>query len=553
MPCHGLKYHCAQLHDFYPRGDPNGILVEDTLSALYNAKVEYFFGKLTHHTDEMIEVFNDHFNDLLEGSSISSEESAAESNLVVDEVDPGEDLCNSKASIDQDYDENEDDDTFGEEFGNFEARDINYVKVVDINDPSLLISIMTGKVTESMTASLTTSYSTHLSAEGELNSLFGSLNLKTPQWQQLASERGQFCDIPFPESLNELLVDPAELLQTLHNTKDVEFSTNKDSVPLGHVLRIDAAGCQVKLGTAPFARGACRDAYKARVTSIPSLRRLRSDHGKKTLQRYDLTGIVKLPCISATTRTPPSSMKQQGRLSFGHAQALKQQHSYTVASFLAKDFNNVLLNSSDTERYQQLAPIPKIVYNPVTLLSLPSRPEPQQFATVELDITYPRNSSEFSAFQAKTFLESAQVLHDTHMPSTPAVDPGQPTRDNCKVATRTTKFEKYNGNHGLCVPNPTPLGTDHAVVQAFSHWTHAVSDGALLVIDCQGVYHIGVENDGGMFLLTDPAIHSIDVMKFGVSVPTYYILILLHMNNIPRTLIILRIHHCRVRTLGMKE
>ena len=39
-------------------------------------------------------------------------------------------------------------------------------------------------------------------------------------------------------------------------------------------------------------------------------------------------------------------------------------------------------------------------------------------------------------------------------------------------------------------------------MDAFSHWTHEVSRGQILVIDLQGV------KENGLFNLTDPAIHS---------------------------------------------
>ena len=41
------------------------------------------------------------------------------------------------------------------------------------------------------------------------------------------------------------------------------------------------------------------------------------------------------------------------------------------------------------------------------------------------------------------------------------------------------------------------------ILDAFSHWTHEVSRGQMLVIDLQGV-----KREGGQFELTDPAIHS---------------------------------------------
>lgn len=70
-------------------------------------------------------------------------------------------------------------------------------------------------------------------------------------------------------------------------------------------------------------------------------------------------------------------------------------------------------------------------------------------------------------------------------------------------------WEKYNNNHGLVTPNPTPCGTNHDIIQAFSHWTYHITDGKMLVVDCQGSFRDRV------FYLTDPAIHCTDVTRFG--------------------------------------
>mmetsp|Transcript_26853 Transcript_26853/g.29279 ORF Transcript_26853/g.29279 Transcript_26853/m.29279 type:complete len:670 (-) Transcript_26853:21-2030(-) len=73
-------------------------------------------------------------------------------------------------------------------------------------------------------------------------------------------------------------------------------------------------------------------------------------------------------------------------------------------------------------------------------------------------------------------------------------------------------FEKYNNNSGFCAPNPSHItGTNHAAVQAFSHWTYQVSNERMLVVDCQGGYNAAERR----FLLTDPAVHFVDVTRFG--------------------------------------
>lgn len=73
------------------------------------------------------------------------------------------------------------------------------------------------------------------------------------------------------------------------------------------------------------------------------------------------------------------------------------------------------------------------------------------------------------------------------------------------------KFEKYNSNSGLVSVNPTASGVDHDVIQAFSHWTMDVTSRQCLVVDCQGVF----DSSKNCFWLTDPAIHCIDLLRFG--------------------------------------
>lgn len=73
------------------------------------------------------------------------------------------------------------------------------------------------------------------------------------------------------------------------------------------------------------------------------------------------------------------------------------------------------------------------------------------------------------------------------------------------------KFEKYNNNSGYCAPNPTLHGTRHDAIQAFSHWTYQASNERIMVVDCQGGYN----QLNRCFMLTDPAIHFVDVTHFG--------------------------------------
>lgn len=64
-------------------------------------------------------------------------------------------------------------------------------------------------------------------------------------------------------------------------------------------------------------------------------------------------------------------------------------------------------------------------------------------------------------------------------------------------------FQKFSNNTGYYAPNPME-GINHDAVQAFSHWTYCVTNGTMMVVDCQGAFD-PVTNS---FLLTNPAVHS---------------------------------------------
>lgn len=71
-------------------------------------------------------------------------------------------------------------------------------------------------------------------------------------------------------------------------------------------------------------------------------------------------------------------------------------------------------------------------------------------------------------------------------------------------------YEKYNNNHGGVIPSPA-AGLKARTLQAFSHWSYVVTGGKMMVVDLQGVY--SPTEDG--FILTDPAIHTLDLTRFG--------------------------------------
>jgi hypothetical protein len=67
-------------------------------------------------------------------------------------------------------------------------------------------------------------------------------------------------------------------------------------------------------------------------------------------------------------------------------------------------------------------------------------------------------------------------------------------------------YKKYSNNAGF-VDYEDPAFS----LQAFSHWTHQRTDGNLMIVDLQGI----VAGNDGKYLLTDPCIHSTDVLRFG--------------------------------------
>lgn len=74
-------------------------------------------------------------------------------------------------------------------------------------------------------------------------------------------------------------------------------------------------------------------------------------------------------------------------------------------------------------------------------------------------------------------------------------------------------YEKYNNNAGYVAPNPTLHDINHKLIQAFSHWTYDISNGSLLVVDCQG----GFDTANNCFVLTDPVVHCNDLSRFGAA------------------------------------
>ncbi|CAG8735622.1 7805_t:CDS:1, partial [Dentiscutata heterogama] len=66
------------------------------------------------------------------------------------------------------------------------------------------------------------------------------------------------------------------------------------------------------------------------------------------------------------------------------------------------------------------------------------------------------------------------------------------------------EFKRFNVNSGL-------ITEFHSILEAFAHFTYQYTEGYLVVYDLQGV---DLDNE---FLLTDPAIHCVDLLRFGIT------------------------------------
>ncbi|KAF0561985.1 kinase-like protein [Gigaspora margarita] len=66
------------------------------------------------------------------------------------------------------------------------------------------------------------------------------------------------------------------------------------------------------------------------------------------------------------------------------------------------------------------------------------------------------------------------------------------------------EFKKFNVNSGL-------ITEFHSILEAFAHFTYKYTEGYLVVYDLQGA---DLHNE---FLLTDPVIHCVDLLRFGVT------------------------------------
>ena len=57
-PAHGIEFHAPGLSDNYPGGDPAGLTCEELFDQMRQRNIQYYFGKITDYTDQMITVFS---------------------------------------------------------------------------------------------------------------------------------------------------------------------------------------------------------------------------------------------------------------------------------------------------------------------------------------------------------------------------------------------------------------------------------------------------------------------------------------------------------------
>jgi hypothetical protein len=62
-PCHGTRFTDGADYDKYPDGDPNGLMTEELMKQLRDAKIDYYFVRITSLTDKMINIFKSLYDD----------------------------------------------------------------------------------------------------------------------------------------------------------------------------------------------------------------------------------------------------------------------------------------------------------------------------------------------------------------------------------------------------------------------------------------------------------------------------------------------------------
>jgi len=82
-----------------------------------------------------------------------------------------------------------------------------------------------------------------------------------------------------------------------------------------------------------------------------------------------------------------------------------------------------------------------------------------------------------------------------------------------KMYTSETLLENYEKGFKKWTNNTSFVNKDSysETIVAFSHWTYEKTGGYLMICDLQGV------QENGTYVLTDPAMHCVDVLRFGTT------------------------------------
>ena len=62
-PCHGRKYHDNDVDDYYPQGDPNGLILEDLMKKYVEKNINLVLTKIDDYTDKMFKIMKDSYNE----------------------------------------------------------------------------------------------------------------------------------------------------------------------------------------------------------------------------------------------------------------------------------------------------------------------------------------------------------------------------------------------------------------------------------------------------------------------------------------------------------
>jgi hypothetical protein len=272
----------------------------------------------------------------------------------------------------------------------------NYIETLNVSDASKMMSTISKSVTTTMSSTLSSSCRTK-----ETEAIDIPIDEADPNWALVPRLSVHKYPAVIPASLERLMAE--------------------DDLEPTPCLEVEPIAVRMQVAPSPFAKGACRLAYKARDAGADVVHKAfcSARSSAKTRTKYEDS------CI----------------------------RTHVAAIFFAREFNRA-----------------------VSSTSISSKP-----------------SIRFADIHLLCYLQ----VKDTPF---------------CVQEERLEgNWEKYNNNAGMVGPSPTKYGTNHSIVQAFSHWTFHVSSKKMMVVDCQGVFDAATNS----FILTDPAIQCKEVIRFG--------------------------------------